>query len=173
MQNTMNHSNSHFLTFRFENYAPLHLIWIKVKIFIHKIKMVSMYLLLLAKEMLVQRPDMRKKNWIFSLRKDPKHNMDLHKTMIKGTLFCPELMKKMIFKVNGNFPGKAIIQTSSKSAHSANIKRFVFSNLLHPFVNWNVVRKLFKKFYGQKLWFYHFSSKKWVWLPSNVEMLQK
>ena len=56
--------------------------------------MVSMYLLLLAKEMFVQRPDMHRKDWIFSLHKDPKHDMDLHKTIIKGARFCPELMKK-------------------------------------------------------------------------------
>ena len=68
----------------------------------------------------------------------------------------------MIFKVNGNFPGNAFIQTSSKIAHSANIKDLFFSQF---------TTSICKLKCGEKIVSRNFMAKNYdftIFLPKNV-----
>ena len=50
--------------------------------------------------------------------------MDLHLVLIKGASFHPDMMKKTIFKIIGNFSENVFIWNPTKISHSANIRRF-------------------------------------------------
>lgn len=71
--------------------------------------------------------------------------------MIKknGAGFCPELMKKTIFKISAILSGNAFIKYSRKISNSTNIRRiivfFLFPASCKSHVNSNMVRKLVKE----------------------------
>ena len=70
---------------------------------------------------------MRIKDMLFCLHKalSVPGAMDLHKMIINGAYFCPELMKKTIFKISVTFSGNAFIQRSRGISSSPNIRRFI------------------------------------------------